>query len=257
MIRIAFWVLTGLFSAALTVLIFFPTTWASALIESHSSGRLILAEGQGSIWDGSAIIASKSSQSETVTALIPSRISWHLSPMILLNQVDVELANSSSLSHAIHITGSWSHWRVTAAEITLGADRFNNFGAPLNTIQLTGLIHLTWNTLQISFLNSVPQINGELNLHMEDIASRLSHVKPLGSYNLKITYNGENALLQLSTLKGAMELSGSGTLNNGQSQFSGTARASAGQEEKLANFLNLLGQSRLENGHEIISLEFN
>jgi general secretion pathway protein N len=54
-----------------------------------------------------------------------------------------------------------------------------------------------------------------------------------------------------------MELSGSGTLNNGQSQFSGTARASAGQEEKLANFLNLLGQSRLENGHEIISLEFN
>jgi general secretion pathway protein N len=43
---------------------------------------------------------------------------------------------------------------------------------------------------------------------------------------------------------------------DGRLQFSGTAEAEAGQEQKLANFLNLLGQRRLEGGKEVIALEF-
>jgi general secretion pathway protein N len=39
-------------------------------------------------------------------------------------------------------------------------------------------------------------------------------------------------------------------------QFSGKAEAEAGQEEKLANLLNLLGQRRHEGDREVIALEF-
>jgi general secretion pathway protein N len=53
-----------------------------------------------------------------------------------------------------------------------------------------------------------------------------------------------------------MRLEGSGTLNHGHAQFSGTAQAAPGQEQKLANFLNLLGQHRQQDGHDVIALEF-
>jgi general secretion pathway protein N len=91
---------------------------------------------------------------------------------------------------------------------------------------------------------------------MNDIASRLSPVKPLGSYNLAMDWNDQHAQLLLKTIKGAMLLNGSGTLNNGRLQFSGSAQAATGQEEKLSNFLNLLGQRRQQDGHEVIGLEF-
>jgi general secretion pathway protein N len=53
-----------------------------------------------------------------------------------------------------------------------------------------------------------------------------------------------------------MLLSGSGTLRDGRLQFSGKAEAEAGQEERLANLLNLLGQRRREGGKDVIALEF-
>jgi general secretion pathway protein N len=38
-------------------------------------------------------------------------------------------------------------------------------------------------------------------------------------------------------------------------QFSGTAEAEAGQEQRLANFLNLLGQRRRVGDKDVIALE--
>jgi general secretion pathway protein N len=52
-----------------------------------------------------------------------------------------------------------------------------------------------------------------------------------------------------------MLLNGSGMLMNGRLQFSGKAEAEAGQEERLANLLNLLGQRRREGGKDVIALE--
>jgi general secretion pathway protein N len=53
-----------------------------------------------------------------------------------------------------------------------------------------------------------------------------------------------------------MLLSGAGRLVNGRLQFSGKAEAEAGQEERLAVLLNLLGQRRKEGNKNIIALEF-
>jgi general secretion pathway protein N len=60
----------------------------------------------------------------------------------------------------------------------------------------------------------------------------------------------------LKTVKGPMLLSGMGTLNNGRLQFSGRAQAEEGQEDRLANLLNLLGQRRREGNKDVIALEF-
>jgi general secretion pathway protein N len=53
-----------------------------------------------------------------------------------------------------------------------------------------------------------------------------------------------------------MLLNGSGKISDGHLQFSGSAEAQAGQEQRLENFLNLLGQNRREGDKNIITIEF-
>lgn len=93
-----------------------------------------------------------------------------------------------------------------------------------------------------------------MDMEIDDLSSRMSPVKPLGSYNLVLSWHGEQAAIKLTSAKGPMLLSGSGLFKNGHLQFNGTARAQTGQEQKLANFLNLLGQHG--NEKDVIVLEF-
>ena len=95
-----------------------------------------------------------------------------------------------------------------------------------------------------------------MNLAMIDIASTLSPIKPLGSYDLALEWRKLRADVKLTTVRGPLMLNGSGEINNGRLAFSGFADAETGQEEKLANLLNLLGQRRRIGNKDIIALEF-
>jgi general secretion pathway protein N len=91
---------------------------------------------------------------------------------------------------------------------------------------------------------------------MTDMGSRMSPIKPLGSYEMSMDWRGQEALLTLRTVRGALLLSGNGNLRNGRLQFSGQAEAAEGYEGTLGNMLNLLGQRRMVNGKKVIALEF-
>lgn len=250
------WLLAGIASVALTVLLFFPATWMAAMIEKQTAGRLTLGDARGTLWGGSAFIGGAASGSDAVTPLLPGRFSWHLSPVILLGSVEAELENAEALSQPVSVTGSWRQWQVSPAEILLPAERLAALGAPLNTVQPSGQMRLSWGLLQLARLDGKIEVAGAMNLEMNDLASRLSPVKPLGSYNLAFDWRGTQADVTLKTIKGPMLLSGSGMFGNGRLQFSGKAEAEAGQEQRLANFLNLLGQRRKEGDKDLIALEF-
>jgi general secretion pathway protein N len=207
------------------------------------------------LWHGSAFIGGAPSGSDPVTPLLPGRFSWRLSPMVLLGQVDADLENAAALSQPIRVTGSWHQWQVSPASILLPAERLASLGAPLNTVQPSGQMRLSWNPMQVVRQGGRLEMTGSMNLEMNDIASRLSPIKPLGAYNLAFDWRGQQAQVVLTTVKGPMLLNGSGMLMNGRLQFSGKAEAEAGQEERLANLLNLLGQRRREGGKDVIALE--
>jgi general secretion pathway protein N len=117
-------------------------------------------------------------------------------------------------------------------------------------------MRLSWSPLQVTRNGKRVALNGTTTLQMDDIASRLSPIKPLGAYQLIMDWRGQQAQLRLTTVKGPMLLSGTGVIKNGRLEFSGKAQAETGHEEKLANLLNLLGQRRREGGKEVIALEF-
>lgn len=254
--RLVLWSLAGMVTVFITVLAFLPATWMSSLLETQTGGRFVLGDAQGTLWRGSAFIGGAASGKDPVTPLLPGRFSWRLSPMVLLGQVDAEIDNQAALTQVIRVTGSWTSWQISPSAILLPAERLSGLGAPLNTIQPSGQMRLSWNPLQVARQGNKIELTGLMDLHMNDIASRLSPVKPLGAYDLALDWSGSQARVTLVTVRGPMLLNGSGKVQNGRLQFSGKAGAETGQEARLANLLNLLGQRRREGGKDVIALEF-
>lgn len=243
-------------SVVLTVLAFLPASWMAVLLEMQTAGRLTLGDAQGTLWSGSAFVGGAPSGRDPVTPLLPGRFSWHLSPLLVLGQVDLRLENAAALSQPVTLNGNWSQWQLAAGSIALPAERLAGLGAPLNTIAPSGQMRLAWGPLLLARQGQKLDLNGAMTLDIQDVASRLSPVKPLGAYRMTMDWRGQTAQLLLSTVKGPMLLNGSGALTPGRFQFSGTARAATGQEEQLANLLNLLGQRRKDGDRDVIALEF-
>lgn len=254
--RFMLWLLAAVVTIAATLIIFCPAAWMAALVESQTGGRLTLGDAQGTLWNGSAFIGGAPSGTDPVTPLLPGRFSWRLSPLVMLGQVDVDLRNDEALSQPVKLSGSWNEWQVSPAAVMLPAERLAGLGAPLNTIQPSGQMRLSWTPLQLMRQGNAIEVNGTTTLLMNDIASRLSPIKPLGAYQLIMDWRGQQAQLTLKSIKGPMLLSGNGTFANGRLQFSGKAEAEEGHEERLANLLNLLGQRRREGDKDVIALEF-
>lgn len=250
------WVLAALGSVLLSMLLFLPASWLGLLVEKQSQGRISLGDVQGSFWRGSAFIGGAAKASGPVTPLFAGRFAWRISPLILLGQLDAELENPASLSTVVRLSGNLSQWRISPAVLALSPERLEGLGAPLNTIGPSGQLHLSWNSLQLTRREQNLEVTGRMQLEMADMASRLSPVKPLGSYSLAFDWHGTAAEVALTTLKGPMLMSGGGSLQGGRLRFSGKAWAQAGQEDRLANLLNLLGQRRRDGGQDVIALEF-
>ncbi len=254
--RVVLWCAAIVLAAGLTVLVFFPAAWLGPMVEQQTGGRLTLGDAQGTLWRGSAFIGGAPGAGGAVTPLLPGRFAWRLSPLVLAGQVALQLENPLALSQPVRIEGDWSQWQVSPGELKLPAEGLAGLGAPLNTLAPSGTMRLSWSTLELARQQQTLAVNGRTVLAMNDMGSRMSPVKPLGSYQLAMDWRGQQAQLSLSTVRGALLLSGSGSLERGRLQFSGQAAAADGYEATLGNLLNLLGQRRMVGGKNIIALEF-
>lgn len=255
--RVVLWSLAGLASILLTLIALFPIAYLVPIIEAQTQGRITLGDAQGTLWNGSAFIGSAPSRSEAITPLLPGRFSWRISPLILLGNVNADLTNQESLSQPLHISGNWQEISISNAALNLPAERLASLGAPLNTLQPSGQMRLSWQGLRISLLQGEVQLGGVMNLSMQNISSRLSPIKPLGAYNLEFIWHGARADVSLTSPQGPLLLAGKGDFSNGRLRFSGNAQAAVGHENELANLLNLLGQRGMMDGKEVILLNAN
>ncbi|OFA01535.1 type II secretion system protein N [Duganella sp. HH101] len=255
--RAVLWLLTVALSVAATLAVFFPAAWLGSLVEQRTGGRLTLGDAQGTLWRGSAFIGGAAGGNSPVTPLLPGRFSWKISPLALVGMVDLQLENSAALAQPLTFKGSWSQWQLSPSALLLPAEGLAGLGAPLNTVAPSGTMRLSWTALELALVDRQATINGRTTLEMTDMASRLSSVRPLGSYALALDWHGQSAALTLKSVKGPLLLSGTGNLNNGRLQFSGQAEAAKGFEEQLANLLNLLGQRKPNSERNIIALEFH
>lgn len=253
--RALLWLSVCTASVLLTVAVFFPASWVSALVESRTGGRLTLGDAQGTLWRGSAFIGGAAGNNGAVTPLLPGRFAWRITPLALIGMVEVQLDNPQALAQPLTFKGSWSQWQLSPSALLLPAEGLSGLGAPLNTLAPSGVMRLSWSSLALALDGQQLAVTGRTTLEMSDMASRLAPIRPLGSYALALDWRGQQAALTLSSVKGPLLLSGSGNLNRGRLNFSGQAEAAKGYEETLASLLNLLGPRR--PGTNAIALEFH
>ena len=234
-----------------------PARWLAEPLQQATNGRVELSAPQGTLWNGQAWLTLTGGENSHDRVTLPSPVAWTVRwPTELTLQAACCLPQPLTLrwqpgwtSQTMQIPAHQSQW---PASLLMG------LGAPWNTLQLHA--QLAMNTPGLVWqwhAGRAPHLQGSATLDVLDASSRLSTVRPLGSYRLRAQWPDAQATsteptVQLSTLSGSLLLDGQGQWLGGRLRLQGEATAAPGREDALNNLMNLLG--RRVNGRTQIKI---
>jgi general secretion pathway protein N len=246
------WSIAGALVGVIAALIAFaPASWLARALASATNGHLLIVDTRGSIWNGSGVLVLTGGVGSRDASALPGRLHWRMAVKGMGLQLaarqdccingELLLGIKPGLGRIELSVDSKADWlaRVPAGLLA-------GLGTPWNTLQLDGSLRLSARELRLESVQGRWRQFGELQLDLVNLSSRVSTVAPLGSYRFTVTADAANpgvSTLRLSTLEGALQLSGVGVLNSGgKSRFTGEAGAAPGREEALNNLLNIIGR---------------
>ncbi len=246
----------ALLGLLLCTLVFAPARWLATGLQQASGGQLLLQDAWGTVWTGSARLTLAAGPGSREAATLPGRLQWQLRPLLI-----------GGAGLALHLAADccmaqpWT-WRLLprwgGAELALSdstsqwpAELLSGLGTAWNTVDAQGQLVLTTHALTLRWNAARLQLAGTAQLDALDMASRLSTLKPMGSYRF-ILSGGATTGLQLSTLSGALQLSGQGQWVAGKLRFVGEASSAPESQAALSNLLNIIG--RRNGARSIIKL---
>lgn len=240
----------GLLAAAL---LFLPASWLAARVASASGGRVLLADAQGFAWTGSATLVLTGGAGSHDSLALPTPVEWRIRPRWNGLRVQVGTACCTPEPLVVRVRPGW---RRIAMDFDDGRSQWPaallaGLGTPWNTLQLDGDLQLSTQGLSVEWAEGRLALAGRAELVAQRMASRLSTLRPMGSYRMTVS-GGATPSLQLETLEGALQLSGTGQWVGPRLHFNGAATAAPGREEALANLLNIIG--RRSGARSIISI---
>ncbi|MGE4329678.1 type II secretion system protein N [Diaphorobacter sp.] len=250
------WAVAGLCLGALPALVLWaPARWLAAGLQQASGGQVQLHEPRGTVWNGSARLVLAGGTGSRDQAALPGRMQWQLRPTWTGMQARIaadccttagaplQLSVSLGLGAArLDVADGLSQWPAAV---------LGGLGTPWNTVQPQGRLHLSTRGLAVQWASGRLQMHGQVQFDALGMSSRLSTLRPMGSYRL-VLQGGSAPMLQLSTLDGALQLSGTGQWVGRRLRFNGEASAAPGRETALANLLNIIG--RRNGARSIITL---
>ncbi len=238
------WALTGLLlGLLLSVLLFAPVRWLASAVRQASNAQVQLDDARGTVWSGSALLTLTGGVGSGAAASLPSRLQWTLRPG--MEALTLRLQTSCCLTQPWHIDllPRWAGVRLRVSDVSSSwpAALLSGLGTPFNTIAPTGQLALRTQGLTLTWVGTRWQMAGQAELDLQDMASRLSTLHPMGSYRLTLA-GGATPELVLTTLQGALQLSGRGTWVGGKLRFVGEASSSPQHQAALSNLLNIIGR---------------
>lgn len=248
------WGLSGvLLGVLLSVLLFAPARWLAAAVRQATDAQVLLQDARGTVWSGSAQLTLTGGAGSTASASLPSRLSWQMQPG--LTRLGVRLEASCCLMQP------WQLWlapiwngatlRVVDNVSSWPAEMLMGLGTPFNTMAPEGQLALTTRGLALTWVAGRLQVAGQAQLDAQDVSSRLSTLRPMGSYRFMLAGGAAPELL-LSTLRGSLLLSGRGQWVGGTLRFVGEASSAPEHQAALSNLLNIIG--RRDGARSLIKL---
>lgn len=250
-----------------------PAQWLASGLHGATGGRLLLAEARGSLWNGSAVLVLTGGSDSRDAAALPGRLQWQLRPGwgVLRLRADQACCLPGGLQLTLH--PGWGGFALVldgatqpaggppagaAAPRTWGqwpASWLAGLGTPWNTMQLGGQLQLASTGLRLQSAAGQLRLVGDMQLQLRQASSRLSALPVLGSYQLLVQGSGQGdtpTVLRLSSQEGPLRLDGEGQWTGARLRFRGTAQATDGQGDALANLLNIIG--RRQGALSVISI---
>ena len=254
------WAVAGAVVGGLLALpAFAPAAWLARALASATGERLLLADARGSVWSGSAVLVLTGGPQSRDASALPGRLDWSLAPRFDGLELALRQACCLNGSATVRLRPSWGGVAVSldGRPEPIGqwpSAWLSGLGTPFNTLQLGGLLQLASNGVTLRFTQGRWQMEGGAELEVLDVSSRLTPLDSLGSYRLSVRADPADAgrpLLGLTTERGALQLSGNGSLGPGGVRFRGEARA-ASDDTVLSNLLNIIG--RRDGARSLISI---
>ncbi len=243
----------GMLGLALALLLFAPASLLGAGLAAATQGRLQLVEERGSVWNGSARLLLTGGSGSRDSASLPSRLSWTLRPAWagLKLQLNASCCTPEPLQARFRLGWGSQNVELNNATSNWPAAMLIGLGTPWNTVQAEGSLQVTTQALTVKRFDGRVLLAGSAQLRALDVSSRLSTVRPMGSYQLQLN-GGEAPTLALSTLSGTLKLSGDGSWVGSRLRFSGAASVEPELVGAFTNLLNIIG--RRQGVQSIITL---
>lgn len=248
------WGLSGvLVGALLSVLVFAPARWLAAVVRQASAGQVLLQDARGTVWSGSAQLTLTGGVGSVAATQLPSRLGWQLQPGLTGLGVRLEASCCLAQPWGFFLAPGFNgaQLRVSDSPSVWPAALLSGLGTPFNTIAPQGQLALSTQGLILTWAAGRLQLQGQAQLDAQDISSRLSTLRPMGSYRFTLT-GGASPELLLTTLQGSLQLSGRGEWVGGKLRFVGEASSTPEHQAALSNLLNIIG--RREGARSIIKL---
>jgi len=238
------WALAGALLGVVPALAAFaPARWLAQGVASATGGQVLLLQPRGTVWTGSAQLVLTGGAASRDRSALPGRVEWRLRPTLTGVRAELQAACCTPEPLRAQLHGRWQGMRITLADgqSQWPAALLSGLGTPWNTLQPQGQLALRTQALSIRWTAGRSTLAGQVQLDARAMSSRLSTLKPMGSYRL-VLQGGDVPTLSLSTLEGHLQLSGTGQWVGNRLRFAGEASAAPEREAALSNLLNIIGR---------------
>lgn len=242
----------------LSLIAFAPASWLAGAVARATDHRVLLAQADGTIWSGNAVLVLTGGPGSRDAATLPGRLGWTLRLAGAALQLDLRQDCCINGTASLQIRPGLGRTQITllpkldwVAQWPSGL--LGGLGTPWNTLQLGGAIRLSSPGMTFEQVAGRWQVQGRADIDVLNASSPVTTVDQLGTYRLSLFSNPEGQVQTvLSTTEGALQLTGEGIWGPTGVRFRGEARASEGNEEALNNLLNIIG--RRSGDRSIISI---
>jgi general secretion pathway protein N len=231
-----------LVSMALTT----PATFIGARASHAAGGQLRVSDAQGNLWSGNlrAMVDAPGGP------FALDRVTWRLLPGELVRGrigFDVTV-DSREAQGNVQLLRGFTGWEARAGRARIDARALPVFYPIVAAWRPEGAVNVSADGVRWSDR----EMEGNVSVEWRDASVALSDVKPLGTYRLAAQGAGESVKLALSTIAGALQMSGKGEVKLPQdATFSGEARGEGPSAAALNPLLDLMGPRRADGARAI------
>jgi general secretion pathway protein N len=256
------WAVAGsVIGLAVSLVVFAPAQWLAQAVASATERRVLLSDASGTLWSGSAVVILTGGADSRDASALPGRLDWTLG--FKGTKLDFAARHACCLNGTVNllVQPGLSQTAVTLLPKPDGVGQWpssllNGLGTPWNTLQLGGSLKIASPGLTVQWVQGRVNFDGRADIDITNASSRLVTLDTLGSYRVSISgdaaKSAEPPQINLTTLDGALTLSGTGTITPKGVRFRGEASAIPQAASALSNLLNIIG--RREGARSVISI---